>query len=188
MTMGDYTEESSPAVKEKPVFDFSKEYGIFKNPPKSFTKTISDEVSDIEEAKLICVKLHKILLKENNGIAVAAPQTGIFKRIILIKVVRTEYPELEEKDYFKVYKSVFGTDCAYLCAINPTIVNSSGKIKFKEGCLSFPNKIIEKKRKQLITVNFKTFDGLDKTIAVVGQRAVVWQHEIDHLNGITFLD
>ena len=98
------------------------------------------------------------------GIGLAAPQVGISKRICVIKVKTPLY------------------------LINPTIVKKRGKVKSYEGCLSFPNKIVGVWRYKNIEVAFDNMQGERKKFKAKGLSARCIQHEMDHLEGILFVD
>jgi len=104
-------------------------------------------------------------MKVHQGIGLAANQVGLGLRILTIDTGRQQ---------FKV--------------INPKIVKKSGSIKFEEGCLSFPGINLEIKRAREVWVEFLDENNREKEIHAQGLLAVVFQHEIDHLNGILFID
>ena len=105
------------------------------------------------------------------GVGIAAPQVGILKNIIWVQRFDKEnFP-------FEVY-------------LNPKIMTYS-KIKqtVKEGCLSIPNRSDTlSSRSQTIAIEFDTMKGEHKTETIEGFTSVIFQHEIDHLNGILYLD
>lgn len=105
------------------------------------------------------------------GVGIAAPQVGVLKNIIWVQRFDKEnYP-------FEVY-------------LNPKIVDySDEKQTVKEGCLSIPNRSDTLKiRSQTIKINYDTIEGNHLTETVNGFTSVIFQHEIDHLNGILYLD
>lgn len=102
---------------------------------------------------------------KNDGIGLAAPQVGILKRLIVIDI--GEGP--------KVF-------------INPVITKSSGKQTCEEGCLSFPNTFGNVDRPETITVEAFDLDGNKIKVKAKELEAVCLCHEIDHLDGIVFLD
>jgi peptide deformylase len=69
---------------------------------------------------------------------------------------------------------------------NPTIVNSEGTSDMEEGCLSFSGLFVKVKRPAVIRVRFSGHDGYVDTTDFSGYTARVFQHEYDHLQGITF--
>lgn len=79
-------------------------------------------------------------------------------------------------------------DRHYLAIANPVIKQSSGTLDFEEGCLSIPEIRETVTRPETITVEFDTLNGERKTIEASGMLARVLQHEIDHLNGVLFID
>ena len=105
------------------------------------------------------------------GVGIAAPQVGILKNIIWIQRFDKEHFP------FEVY-------------LNPKIIKySEDKQTVKEGCLSIPNRTeILNSRAQSITIEYDTMNGEHKTETVISFTSVIFQHEIDHLNGILYLD
>lgn len=74
----------------------------------------------------------------------------------------------------------------YWAMLNPKITSRSKlKVPFKEACLSFPGKVVTKKRNYSCTVEGQTGLGAPMTVTVKDSDASCFQHEIDHLNGIT---
>jgi peptide deformylase len=105
------------------------------------------------------------------GIGLAAVQIGVDRRMLVIDVSR----EGEEK--------------APLVFINPEVVASSEERSlYEEGCLSIPDYYAEVERPADVTVNFFDVDGKPQTVKADGLLATCLQHEIDHLNGVLFID
>ena len=108
---------------------------------------------------------------EAPGIGLAAVQIGILKRIIVIDISKEE----EEK------KPLF--------LINPEITFRSKKTSvYEEGCLSLPGHFAEIERPAECHLNFIDYNGKRKELKAKGLLATCIQHEIDHLNGILFID
>lgn len=109
-------------------------------------------------------------MEAGNGIGLAAPQIGILKRIIAIKVHTPKHG----------WGGVM---------LNPVII-SKGDVKtiYKEGCLSFPEKFIDVERPSVITVTYNDINGHGKVGVFQDLAAKCIQHEIDHLDGILFID
>lgn len=99
------------------------------------------------------------------GIGLAAPQVGISKRIIVVS---------NEDDIWEV--------------INPEIVGKEGRISDIEGCLSLPGVLGEVERAEAIHLKGVNREGISIEMEVSGMLARVFQHEIDHLEGILFID
>ncbi|MGC8853233.1 MAG: peptide deformylase, partial [Hydrogenobacter sp.] len=72
--------------------------------------------------------------------------------------------------------------------INPEVLSAEGQIKYREGCLSFPGLVVEVSRYSKVKVKALDLTGEEKIYEFDGFPAVVFQHEMDHLNGITFID
>ncbi len=107
-----------------------------------------------------------------NGIGLAANQVGVLRRVIVI-----DLSEMEETKGLKP-----------LVLINPLVVSDEGTWSMEEGCLSIPDVRHEVERSEKITVKFKNADFRDVQLEAGGILARVILHEIDHLNGILFLD
>ncbi len=121
------------------------------------------------------------------GIGLAAVQVGVLKRILVIDV---DY-EPEENHYHDHSNCggihVKNTNPRYF--INPEFIELfGGESTYKEGCLSFPGARSEVTRPKKIKVKYLDFDGNEKIEEMDGILATCIQHEIDHLNGITFVD
>jgi len=122
--------------------------------------------SDLEDFAL---KLKEYMYKYD-GIGLAAPQTGHSKRIIVVD------PTAGEKEPYIL--------------INPEIIYSSEeKSDYDEGCLSIPEITLTVNRPTVISVRAKNEKGIEYTLDKVDNLlARVLQHEIDHLDGILFVD
>lgn len=110
------------------------------------------------------------------GVGLAAPQIGVNKRIIVYDI-NAGNPDDD------------GSRKEYKALINPVITASSGSIvSEKEACLSVSDYSADVKRFEKVTVEAQDIDGNRITIDANGIRAVIMQHEIDHLDGILFID
>ncbi|HYH04378.1 MAG TPA: peptide deformylase [Bacillota bacterium] len=105
------------------------------------------------------------LKKHGGGAALAAPQIGLLKNIIVIHYL-SKYYEL----------------------INPVITECNGSISDIEGCLSLPNFIGRVNRYQKIKVQYQNRFGDPFEIETENEMARCFQHEIDHLNGVLYID
>lgn len=141
--------------------------------PDPFLKTKAKPVTkvDDETKKLIGDMIETMYAAR--GIGLAATQVGVNKRVAVLDV-----PDCE--DYQKG-KNLFAI-------INPEIVSHEGEIKYEEGCLSVPGFTAEVKRFSGIVVAGLDKDGNAIEINAGGLLAIALQHEIDHLNGVLFID
>ena len=104
------------------------------------------------------------------GIGLAAPQVAESVRVIVVDI------------------SEPGEEKKYMALVNPEIVAHEGHQLDEEGCLSVPELTAQVERYNKVTVTFQTEAGAEKQLLAEDRFAVVLQHEIDHLNGILFID
>ena len=127
---------------------------------------------DLETTKLLSQRLLSTVQDPAHaGVGIAAPQVGIIKNMIVVQRYDKEgFP-------FETY-------------INPTIKQYSKKTQFcLEGCLSIPDKMdTTKNRAYAILLEYEKLDGTHEIEMIEAFTAVIFQHEIDHLNGILFTD
>ena len=128
--------------------------------------------SPVDEAELLTKKHQQFInemketMRASNGIGIAAPQVGIHKRIIIV--------------------DLDGRPEAF---VNPRIVSASfRKVESEEGCLSVPGVYGIVKRHKSVRVEAINEDGLPQAFDVDGLPAIIFQHEIDHLDGVLFID
>ncbi len=104
------------------------------------------------------------------GVGLAAPQVGVHQRVIIIDVSgKNEPPDL-------------------IVAINPTIVHAEGEVCDEEGCLSVPDYAANVKRYARVIVKGLDLEGEERTWKAENLLAIAFQHEIDHLDGVLFVD
>ncbi len=104
------------------------------------------------------------------GVGLAAPQIGVHQRVIVIDVSgKDEPPEL-------------------ITAINPVVVHAEGEAYDEEGCLSVPSYAANVRRHARVVVKGVDLAGNEQTWKADGLLAIAFQHEIDHLDGILFVD
>jgi peptide deformylase len=108
------------------------------------------------------------------GVGLAGPQVGVMRRIIVIRV---------PADY-----NDDGDEEIRTTLINPEIVKSHGREVATEGCLSIPDWVGDVPRSESITVKAMDLNNRDIRIKARGYFARVIQHEVDHLDGILFID
>jgi peptide deformylase len=106
-----------------------------------------------------------------NGIGLAAIQIGVPKRIIVMDINKD--PKKKEPRYF----------------VNPIIINKNlEKVTYEEGCLSVPNQFAEIDRPSQCNVEYLDYNGKKQVLYAEGLLATCIQHEMDHLEGILFID
>ncbi len=139
--------------------------------PNKILRQVSKPVEKVgkEEQQLMDDMLDTMY--KANGIGLAAIQIGVPKRIIVMDLNKNE--EKKEPMYF----------------INPIVKNkNSKKATYEEGCLSVPNQFAEIDRPSNCDVEYLDYNGKKKTLHAEGLLATCIQHEMDHLEGILFID
>jgi len=132
----------------------------------------SDEIEEITDAiRELAADMCDVMYDEP-GIGLAAPQVGDPVRLI---VVDTDWTEED------VEKSP-------LVLLNPELSEHDGKLLWKEGCLSVPDFEAEVERAERVLLRAQDLDGKELEIRAEGLQAVCFQHELDHLDGILFID
>jgi len=125
-------------------------------------------------------ELHKLLddmvvtMRDANGAGLAAPQIGLDQRISVI-----EWPDDPDKpeETLRRYE-----------VINPEIVKAKGAEEGQEGCLSLPGMAADVVRATYVLVKFQDRDGKEVRLKAYDWLARIFQHEIDHLNGVLMTD
>ena len=121
---------------------------------------------------------HRALIKQmyqvmytSNGVGLAAPQIGLNIRIFILDANSRD----EEK--------------RPITMINPKIITiEENKVPYEEGCLSFPEHFAEIERPEKIKIEYLDEDNSKKISKFEGFESRIIQHELDHLNGILFVD
>ena len=104
------------------------------------------------------------------GVGLAAPQIGVHQRVIIIDISgKNEPPDL-------------------IVAINPVIIHAEGESYEEEGCLSVPDYAANVRRHARVIVKALDPEGVERTWKAEDLLAIAFQHEIDHLDGILFVD
>ena len=131
------------------------------------------------EVKNFDAKLHKLLdamypiMMNTNGIGLAAIQVAQPIRALILNIPDEDGEQPKEN---------------LLEIINPVMVQQAGETVYQEGCLSVPQFYEDIKRHETITINYQDRDGNTHTLDADGLLAIAIQHEMDHLEGILFID
>jgi len=104
------------------------------------------------------------------GVGLAAPQIGVHQRVIVIDISAKDEPP------------------TLIVAVNPEIIHSEGETYEEEGCLSVPKYAANVRRHAQVVVRFLDLEGEEHTCHADGLLAIAFQHEIDHLDGVLFID
>ena len=139
--------------------------------PNKILRQVSQSVKSVgkEEQKIMDDMLETMY--QANGIGLAAIQIGIPKRIIVLDLSKNE--EKKSPMFF----------------VNPVIKNKDTKNStYEEGCLSVPNYFAEVDRPKTCELEYVDYNGKKQTLKTDGLLATCIQHEMDHLEGILFID
>ena len=139
--------------------------------PNPLLRQISKPVDNVGDEERILMDDMLETMYAANGIGLAAIQIGIPKRIIVMDICKEE--NKKEPRYF----------------VNPVIRNKDIlKSTYEEGCLSVPNQFAEIDRPKKCDIEYLDYNGEKKVLKAEGLLATCIQHEIDHLEGILFID
>ena len=132
----------------------------------------AEAVLEVTEAECqLAEQMLETLYATGNGIGLAATQVGILKRLIIVDI-----GEADDETYEP------------LVLFNPELMGFDGEIVAEEGCLSIPDVTADVKRPEIIVVEAIDVQNEVVRIEADGLLARVLQHEIDHLNGVLFID
>lgn len=142
--------------------------------PNPLLKEQSKDVEKIDDyVKGVITDLIETMEASGHSVGIAAPQIGELIRVIVVDPSKN--PRCTEHHGLNVM-------------INPEIIKWEGLIQFREGCMSVPDYTGNVTRAENIVVQFMSEDGTQKVIETSGFEAVLIQHEIDHLDGVLFVD
>ena len=126
-------------------------------------------VTDFEAVRDLVDDMFETMYEEA-GMGLAANQVGLHQRFAVIDISHEE-----EDDFPRVF-------------VNPEIVDASGSYEMEEGCLSIPEIRATITRPDQVRVRYQDENGLDREDRLLGLLGRVIQHEMDHLNGVFFID
>lgn len=138
--------------------------------PDDVLRTICSEILNIDSNIIKIVQSMKEIMIKEKGIGLAGPQVGVTKRLFIAQ------------DFSK------DDELSFLTMINPKIKEESGEVSSKEGCLSIPGYYDYIPRFDNISVEYIDLNGDINSKVFEGIQSIVFQHELDHLDGILFPD
>jgi len=139
--------------------------------PNKILRQVSLSVKNFGKEEQILMDDMLDTMYHANGIGLAAIQIGVPKRIIIMDLSKND--EKKKPMYF----------------VNPVIKNKNSNFStYEEGCLSVPDQFAEIDRPSECEVEYLDYDGNKKILNASGLLATCIQHEIDHLEGILFID
>lgn len=138
--------------------------------PNPELKKKSAPVTIINDAVRELVRDMAETMYDAPGIGLAAPQIGVHQRIIVIDIAGSDEPP------------------QLIVAINPVIVHGEGEAYEEEGCLSVPKYSANVRRHARVVIKGLDLEGNEQTWKADDLLAIAFQHEIDHLDGVLFVD
>jgi len=139
--------------------------------PDARLRAVADPIEIVDDEVKTLAKDMLDTMYDAPGIGLAAPQIGVMRRIVVIDVA----PEGENPDP--------------MVLINPEITKFGDEMQVtEEGCLSIPELYYEVERPNAVTVKYTDLDGNEVVKDTEGKLAVCIQHEIDHLDGVLYID
>lgn len=133
--------------------------------PDPILRKKSEHVEEVDEGIKQLIEDMTETMNASRGIGLAAIQTGILKRVIVVNV---------------------GEEL--ITMINPEILEDEGETRMEEGCLCLPGVMVEVKRSERIKVRGLNEKGEEIVVNAEGLLARALQHEVDHINGVLIID
>lgn len=142
--------------------------------PNPVLRERSKEIREVNSELINFTEELKTAMCINKGcVGLAAPQAGVLKRMVVVDV--------------SGHKRA-GENHGLLVMLNPEIIHSEGVSMNREGCLSVPDFTGNVERAESVKVRYMDMNGEEKVFMTCGFEAIVVQHEMDHLDGILFID
>jgi len=142
--------------------------------PDAVLRQVAERVTHFDaDFQRLCKNMQHLMMEGPGGVGIAAPQLGVSKRVIMVDCSLGKHPC---KNHGR------------LIMVNPVIIEKSGKTLGREGCLSVPDWVATVPRSKKITVQYQDAKGKIQTLQTTAFEARVMQHEMDHLDGILFID
>ena len=143
--------------------------------PDPILKQVAEPVEEIDESVVAVVQdLVDTMLDAGHSVGVAAPQIGVLQRVMVVDVSSSKLGRDNNHGLHEM--------------VNPEIIERSGSKMMREGCMSVPDYTGNVTRAEHIVVEFTNRNGQLRVIEANGFEAVAIQHELDHLDGLLFLD
>lgn len=143
--------------------------------PDTRLKTFCTPVADLDDdVQSLIQDLIDTMVAAGHSVGVAAPQIGDCRRVVVVDVSHSKLGK--ENNH------------GLMVMVNPEILEREGCETMREGCMSVPDFTGNVTRAQNILVQFLDREGRDQAIRAEGFEAVAIQHELDHLDGMLFLD
>lgn len=148
--------------------------------PDPTLRKVAEPVAEVDDTLRALARDMLDTMYDAPGIGLAAPQIGVSQRLVVLDVAERSASEGGEE---------MPAEPTPLKLVNPEIVWASDDMSlYEEGCLSIPDYYEEVERPTAVRVRYLDEDGTQREIEADGLLATCLQHEIDHLDGILFID
>jgi peptide deformylase len=138
--------------------------------PDPLLKKKALPVSKVEDGTRTLIRDMFETMYDADGVGLAAPQVGVLERIIVL--------DTRPRD----------EGAQPLAMVNPVITATEGTAVWGEGCLSIPGENEDVERAETVTVRYLDESGAERELTTAGLLAIAIQHEVDHLDGVVFVD
>jgi len=143
--------------------------------PDPILKQVAEAVGAVDDTVVAVIQdLVDTMVASGHSVGVAAPQIGVLRRILVVDVSKSKLGKENNHGLLEM--------------VNPDIIEKSGSKIMREGCMSVPDYTGNVTRSEQIVVEFTNRTGQLRVIEATGFEAVAIQHELDHLDGLLFLD
>jgi peptide deformylase len=143
--------------------------------PDPILKQVAEHVDSVDERVVAVIQdLVDTMLDSGHSVGVAAPQIGELVRVLVVDVSKNKLGKDNNHGLLEM--------------VNPEIIEKSGSKMMREGCMSVPDYTGNVTRAEQIVVEFTDRTGQLRVIEASGFESVAIQHELDHLDGMLFLD
>ena len=143
--------------------------------PDPILKQVAAPVVTIDESSVALIQdLVDTMVDSGHSVGVAAPQIGVLSRVLVVDVSKSKLGKENNHGLLEM--------------VNPEIIEKSGSKIMREGCMSVPDYTGNVTRAERIVAEFIDRAGQLRVIEATGFEAVAIQHELDHLDGLLFLD
>ena len=143
--------------------------------PDPILKQVAEPVVTIDESSVALIQdLVDTMVDSGHSVGVAAPQIGVLSSVLVVDVSKSKLGKENNHGLLEM--------------VNPEIIEKSGSKIMREGCMSVPDYTGNVTRAERIVAEFIDRAGQLRVIEATGFEAVAIQHELDHLDGLLFLD
>lgn len=143
--------------------------------PDPILKRVAEPVAEGDKTVASVIQdLVDTMVDAGHSVGVAAPQIGVLRRVVVVDVSKSKLGR--------------GNNHGLLEMVNPEVIEKSGSTTMREGCMSVPDYTGNVTRAEHIVVEYNDRSGRQHVIEASGFEAVAIQHELDHLDGLLFLD